>query len=280
MAMFPSVLTYIVGKKNGTATVKVFLKEEDSAAKDHFHRIFDNYVIEFVNIKTRIAEQLEKSQPYQSEPQLDIDIKKRLSEIIKRQGRKLLTSHSTITRISKGYIPEGKLLGKPCIIIHCLDKTLIPFGEQELPYQLEGYPVYIKESVIMFGCGDGCQSLRKGCSIGTPLDSTSGSIGFFIKVRRPGTLEEKRGFLTAAHVALPTFQDFYKENKFFSEHNLGNNSYEIVHPSKGDSNLATRIGMVSEAFCGTLQQNGIGIDAAFVNTYEEYAGNEHTHRIQ
>ena len=37
MAMFPSVLTYIVGKKNGTATVKVFLKDEDSAAKDHFN---------------------------------------------------------------------------------------------------------------------------------------------------------------------------------------------------------------------------------------------------
>lgn len=278
--MFPSVLTYIVGKKDDKPTVKVFLRDDDSSAKDYFHRVFDKHLIQSVNIKKKLEEKLGQPEPYTREQQMDNDVKKRLSDVIKRQGRTLLTNHSTIIRISAGNMPEGILLGKPCIVLHCLDKSLIPIGEQELPSQVEDFPVYIKESFIMFGVCDGCIRLKNGCSIGTTLEESAGSIGFFVKIRKPGQLEEERGFLTAAHVALPNFPDFYGRNRLFSEHNPENHIYEIVHPSIRDSTSSTRIGRVSEAFCGTYRQTNSGIDAAFVNTYEENLGTQHTHIIQ
>lgn len=91
-------------------------------------------------------------------------------------------------------------------------------------------------------------------------------------------MKKEIGFITAAHVALPTFKEFYKAGKLFTEHIQEThlqNEYKIVHPAVKDNPLSQEtIGVVSEAFCGTYGRNDIGIDAAFINTseYKEFEG--------
>lgn len=265
---FPSVVTYIVGKKHGISTIKIFLKDHDSKAEVYFRQTFDNHVIKFVNVSKTIQEPLEKPPPYESPPLMDKDIRKRLKEVIKRHSTALLTNHSHIFQISTGTMPDAKEGEKPCIVIHCFDKTLVPIGEQELPHQLEDFPIYIEEGIIMFGSCAGCTSLRKGCSIG----DKGGSIGLFVTRRKNDKLKKETGFITAAHVALPKFEEFYSSNQLFSEQNILH-PYMIVHPSVLDDVISREtIGEVREAFCGTFVENGIGIDAAFVRTNKEIDG--------
>lgn len=274
MKMFPSVMTYIVGTKNGKSALKVFLKDNDSKAENYFCQAFNTNVTQFVNVTKRMEANIQKPPPIKSQPLIEQEIRKSLREVIKRQSTALMANHSHIIRISTDTEPVGMLVGKPCIVIHCLDKSIVPIGEQELPKELEDYPIYIKEGFIMFGFCDGCETLKNGCSIGIPSDESAGSIGFFVKLRKPDQMEEEAGFLTAAHVALPYFNDFYTEGKLFTEHHLANpNEYEIVHPSSQDSDSVRKIGKVSEAFCGTYGQKSIGIDAAFVNIYNQNTGN-------
>ncbi|XP_078327892.1 uncharacterized protein LOC111115434 [Crassostrea virginica] len=268
LRMFPSVLTYIVGKIKNEPVVKVFLKREDTEAENDFRQSFHRHTMQFVNVTKQMEETLQKAPQVKIQTQMDKDIRKRLGEIIESQSRTLLANHSQIIRISAGNMPEGTSAGKPCIVIHCLDKKLIPTGEQELPKELEGYPVCIQEGFVMFGFCDGCETLKNGCSIGRSSDMVSGSIGFFA-VRKPGQLKEEKGFLTAAHVALPSINEIYEAKTLFTELNLGSSIHEIVHPSWEDSNSAKTIGKVSEAFCGNYGHSSIGIDAAFVNCYEE-----------
>ena len=268
----PSVLTYIVGKKHGKSTTKVFLKYDDSKAEGYFRNSFDKHVTQFVNVSKTIEENLEKPSPYKSRPLMDQNIRTRLKEVIKRHSTALTTNHSQIFQISIGTMPDGEGGEKPCIVIHCFDKSLVPIGEQELPNQLEDYPIYIKEGLIMFGSCEGCTSIKRGCSIGVPTCEAAGSIGIFTTLRKPDTLKKEIGFITAAHVALPTFKEFYEARKLFTENIQETHlqkEYKIVHPSVGDNPLLQEtIGVVSEAFCGTYGKNDIGIDAAFINTSE------------
>ncbi|XP_078329133.1 uncharacterized protein LOC111112657 isoform X2 [Crassostrea virginica] len=271
---FPSVLTYIVGKKHGKSTIKVFLKYDDSKAEGYFRQDFHEHVTQFVNVSKRIEENVEEPSPYKPK-QLKIEDRKRLKEVIKRHSTALTTNHSQIFQISTGTMPDDK--EEPCIVIHCFDKSLVPIGEQELPNELEDCPIYIKEGVIMFGSCKGCTSLKKGCSIGVPSDEDVGSIGSFVTIRNRVTLQKKTGFITAAHVALPTFKEFYREKKLFSEHVI-KDPYKIVHAMLDDK-TPKEIGVVSEAFCGTYKVSEAfcgtyrktykGIDAAFVETNGE-----------
>lgn len=271
---FPSILTYIIGKINDEPAVKVFLKGEDNDAENYFRQSFHKHTMQFVNVTKEMEEALQRAPPVTFQPQMDNEIRKRLGEIIEKHSRTLMANHSQIIQISEGNMPEGTSVGKPCIVIYCLDKLLIPTGEQELPQQLEDYPVCIKEGFIMFGFCEGCENLKNGCSIGRPSDEMSGSIGFFVKVRKPEQFTEEKGFLTAAHVALPNIESYYDENKLLTQCDYRNHLYEIVHPSYGDNKSGKIIGKVSEAFCGNYGQRSIGIDAAFVNVYEDIRGTE------
>ena len=240
---FPSVLTYIVGKKHGKSTTKVFLKYDDSKAEGYFRNAFDKHDSQFVNVSKTIKENLEKPSPYKSESLLGQDIRTRLTEVIHKHSTALTTNHSQIFQISSGTMPDGEGGEKPCIVIHCFDKSLVPIGEQELPNQLEDYPIYIKEGLIMFGSCEGCTSIKRGCSIGVPSRREAGSIGIFTTLRKPDTLKKEIGFITAAHVALPTYKEFYKERKLFTEH-IPNphhqKKYKIVHPSAKDNPLSQK----------------------------------------
>ena len=123
---FPSVLTYIVGKKHGKSTTKVFLKYDDSKAEGYFRNSFEKHVPQFVNVSKTIEENLKKTSPYTSRPLMGQNIRTRLKEVIKRHSTALTTNHSQIFEI--GTMPDGEGGEKPCIVIHCFDKSLVPIG--------------------------------------------------------------------------------------------------------------------------------------------------------
>ena len=274
---FPSNLTFIAGRKNDVSVVKVYLKDDDHKVQANIEK--QAYTIgikpEFVNVSLRMkqSESLkETTKEKKLPPSMDKNTRKHLGNIINNTGEKLMALYSNITWISIGNMPKGLHFGKPCIVLHCLDKMFVPFGEKQLPVSWEGYPVDIRESFVMLACSDGCRSLENGCSIGIPSVKVAGSVGIFVK-RRFSELQV-HGFLTAAHVALEKHRELNNRNSFFSAHALNSNIHEITHPSIIDGRTSTRIGRVKEAFYGqfTSKSNRIGIDAAFVETYEDTKG--------
>ena len=274
---FPSNLTFIAGRKNDVSVVKFFLKDDDHKFQTNIEEQANAIGInpEFVNVSIRMkqSESLkETTKEKKLPPSMDKNTRKHLGNIINNTGEKLMALYSNITWISIGNMPKGLHFGKPCIVLHCLDKMLVPFGEKQLPVSWEGYPVDIRESFVMLACSDGCRSLENGCSIGIPSVKVAGSVGIFVK-RRFSELQV-HGFLTAAHVALEKHRDLNNRNSFFSAHALNSNIHEITHPSIIDGRTITRIGRVKEAFYGqfTSKSNRIGIDAAFVETYEDTKG--------
>lgn len=109
-----------------------------------------------------------------------------MKQIIQDHGKKIYALFSNVVGIQVGKarrvgnsIQEG-----PCIILYCLDKGLIPFGEKPLPESIAGWPCDIREDFVRFGrCFINCpaqnQSLPDpGCCIGIKGDEHSGSAGF------------------------------------------------------------------------------------------------------
>nr|XP_022308693.1 uncharacterized protein LOC111114603 isoform X3 [Crassostrea virginica] len=270
----PSNLTFVAGRKNNISVVKVYLKDDNINVKADIEKRANAIGIkpEFVNVTKRMdkSERLKNTTKAKKvPPSMDKNTRKHLGNIINNTGEKLMALYSNITWISIGNMPKGPNIGKPCIVLHCLDKMIVPFGEKHLPVSWEGYPVDIRESFVMLACSDGCRSLENGCSIGIPSVKVAGSVGIFVK-RRFSELQV-HGFLTAAHVALEKHRDLNNRNSFFSAHALNSKIHEITHPSIIDGRTITRIGRVKEAFYGqfTSKSNRIGIDAAFVETYED-----------
>ena len=275
----PSNLTFVAGRKNDVSVVKVFLKDDNINVKADIEKRANAIGIqpEFVNVTKRMdkSERLKNTTKAKKVPlSMDKNTRKHLGNIINNTGDKLMALYSNITWISIGNMPKGQHFGEPCIVLYCLDKMLVPFGEKQLPVSWEGYPVDIQESFVMLACSDGCRSLENGCSIGIPSGNVTGSVGIFVKMRRRFSELHVHGFLTAAHVALEKHRELNEQNSFFSAHALNSKIHEITHPSMIDGKTVTRIGSVKEAFFGqfTSKSNKIGIDAAFVETYEDTKG--------
>lgn len=158
---------------------------------------------------------------------------------------------------------------KPCIIIYCLDKDLVPFGEKPLPKTLEGFYCDIRKDFIMFGVCFDCHEIthpNPGCCIGLPSNGI-GSAGFLVKGNNSGL--ETSGFRTAAHVAAENWAELYYKNSFLSKLKFGQHNYEIVYPLLPNDVSGQIIGKVRESYCGNWGPEDIGIDAAFVQNYEQ-----------
>lgn len=276
MDSFPSVLTYIAGRENDAYVVKVFLKEEDTDAEKTFRKSCllpdKECTFQFINVAAKKKEILTNLQKRPVKEYLPYEEERRLKGVLKDHRKRLMANYSNIVGISPGIMSKTTRSGEPCIVLRCLAKNLVPFGEQKLPDTLEGYPVDIREDFVMFGHCTGEHSLRSGCSIGIPLVDRAGSVGFFVKLKNPSSLSSKTGFLTAAHVALERFTELCDTNTFLSRHPLRRYIHKIVHPSKKDSNTTKTIGEVCEAFCGNCETTDIGIDAAYVTTNDEEIG--------
>lgn len=279
MDSFPSVLTYIAGRENDAKdayVVKVFLKEEDIDAEKKFRKLSlltdKECTFQFINVAEKKKEILTTLQKIPVKDYLPFEQEIRLKGVLKEHRKRLMANYSNIVGISPGIMSKTRRHGAPCIVLRCLAKNFVPFGEQKLPETLDGYPVDIREDFIMFGHCTGNHSLKSGCSIGIPSVDIAGSLGFFVKLKNPSSLSSNTGFLTAAHVALERFTELCDTNTFLSRHPLRRYVHNIVHPSRKDSNITQTIGVVCEAFCGNCETTDIGIDAAYVTTNEEEIG--------
>lgn len=159
------------------------------------------------------------------------------------------------------------IISQPCIVIYCLDKSIIPYGENKLPETIQGCPCDLREDMEMFGTSTECryENPNPGCSVGMSFKHEFGSAGFLAKSN--ATLENPvTGFLTAAHVVIQELHKLYQAESLLSDCSAGGKKHILIHPSWGHSANSQSIGEVVESFCGNYQ--AVGIDAAFVWNYK------------
>lgn len=76
----------------------------------------------------------------------------------------------------------GNIIYMFCIVIYCLDKLIILFGEKFLLISIGGCICDIRENIILFGickyCGE--ENVNLGCSVGMIFSSVYGFVGFLV----------------------------------------------------------------------------------------------------
>lgn len=273
----PSVQTYIAGTRDGVHVVKVFLIGDDKTnAEIQLRKHYPDVPFEFVDVESEsdnILKNMEKIKKCeQTALEINKESRKKMNEVIQSHAEKVFANHSSIIgiEISNVRSKNNVIVNEFSIVLLCLDESIVPFGESPLPKSLGDYPCDVRKEFVMFGhCAD-CQTLNIGCSIGLPSVKSAGSVGFF--VRSIDIEGSKNGFLTAAHVAIDRCNELYENSSLLSTHSLAEQSHEIIHPSCVDNTVNIVIGEVIESFIGNFGPNGIGIDAAFVQTNQKQSG--------
>lgn len=275
---YSSVLKYIAGQKDNTPAIKVFLSHDDTRAKNFFldnDQIRKGTCFKFVNVAEKSKEIFEAEKEIMDYSSFSDEnhVRTKLGEIINKHAEKLYAKHSSIVGLDVGTCSidfEGKR--QPCIVIYSLDKDLVPYGEDPLPKYLDGWHCDVREDIVMFGiCFDCRQSTfpNPGCCIGLPSNGI-GSAGFLVKSK--GSESQVTGFLTAAHVAAINWTDLYNYNVLLSNLDTSGFQDEIAHPLLPGCTDYKIIGKVKESFCGNWGEEGIGMDAAFVQNFEPRNG--------
>lgn len=250
-------MNYIAGRKDGKYVIKVFLQRKDYTTEEFFKqncRNADEYEFSF----TYATELLMDAKFLNETPPISTQTIEQLRKIIHEEEDKIVALHSNIVGIDIGRTMLNETeFGDPCIVLKCLDKTILPFGESEIPKSLQGYIVDIREDLFMFASCVDCYKLDIGCSIGRLGEQCEGSVGFFVKPRS----DENGGFLTAAHVAFGNVSELIESPEPFQ-----GDFHEIVHPSSSQN----VIGRVTKAYFGNWKSNEYpkGIDAAYVRLDE------------
>ncbi|XP_062608453.1 uncharacterized protein LOC134270277 [Saccostrea cucullata] len=127
--------------------------------------------------------------------------KETLPTISEKEARELFKRHSNLTMISAspyksiGY-SKGKhrVVKKPCILLLCLHKGYIPYGEEEFPRRIGDVEVDVQEGFCNFGNGE---SIEMGGDIRRKGSKSVGTIGGFVSLPF-----SKIGLITCAHVVL------------------------------------------------------------------------------
>lgn len=264
MSKYPSIVRFIAGYKDGrTKVVKVYLHGDDQEVKESFKnccKVSKDTCFEYVDVD-QIQEESEEDKETQlreiNAPDVDDSTRIALRQIIQKYGDKIYSRYSNVVAIQIGNVRRVSNLiqEEPCIILYCLDKSIIPFGEKALPESIAGWPCDVREELFIFGaCPDACPATNNnlpepGCSIGIHSDDNSGSAGFLYLSKKENI---KSGFLTAAHVAVEFFPELYLNSKPLS--NLPLEPKPIVHPSCRDNNRNNyEIGQVVESYFGNYK---------------------------
>lgn len=137
-----------------------------------------------------------------------------------------MASHSNLIGLGVGCKSKGRGLQEQCIVFHCLDKTLIPFGEEEFPEYIEGYPIELRNDYIMLGqTRSNFQPLKSYMF----AQKVSGSVMLYVKSNSPSKLS-KCGFLTPEQVA-SAFAELHAEEALFTTTPFPEATHETVCPS-------------------------------------------------
>lgn len=295
----PSILQCIAGYNgDGKEVMKVFVRgkkpeseKEKKSTKVKLRSCFevpDNYKFEVVYVDTKVKEIKEKTREIKLKEQefgtlvIDMRTSKLLGEIIKKHSKRIYACFTNVVSIgiSKVRCVGNEIRAETCITLYCLDKNLIPFGEKPLPKYLDEWPCDVREDIVMFGntCPSNCPAIDNdlpelGCSIGIKEKQSSGSVGFLVESRDPGN-GFTNGFLTASHVAVDNFADYYNEN-LLSKHDYPSFLNLIVHPSYEDSAAQSQdVGHVVESIFGDYKS--AGIDVALVETRKRESKGSYT----
>lgn len=277
----PSIVKFIVGHKGDRKpVVKVFTRGDEETTKSFFIsccNVSKDTKFEFENVQdtNKLYDDDEKV-TYVSDKRKSKDLK----EFIQRNAKKIYAKYSNIVgiRISCGSRFGDTETDSHGIILYCLDKSIIPFGENPLPKHLSGWPCIHREDFFMFGkCPEDCLSTNDklpvpGCSIGIPLCAWLGSVGFLYESINPNN-EFGSGFLTASHVAIKDFKELYHDETPLSNHSLRSKKYLIVHPTcQNDQHVGNTnehyqvVGEVVESFIGNFGTSGKSLDIAIVRS--------------
>lgn len=189
-------------------------------------------------------------------------------QIIRKNGKKMFARYSNIIGIRLGQTKQSN------IILYCLDRTIIPFGEHSLPESIAGKPCDLIENFIILGkCPSYCSEEipEYGCSIGIPSKQGAGSVGFFYETDNS---KFGSGFITAAHVAIESCYESRYQNRLLSNCSLRRQgqriTHSIVHPKcRNDEGNEHIVGQVVESFYGEYKLSSTlteGLDFAAVKT--------------
>lgn len=266
---YPFIIKYIAGRKYGNDFVKVFVSQDagiktQKCVNDCF-KVSKDTEFEFENVKEmkkskkddamKIVEEKDSASSQSTSGEL--------FKIIRENRKKIFARYSNVIAIR-----EGTKQGKPCVVLHCLDKDIVPYGENPLPECIGVWPCAVREDFItLANCPETCPSTNQnfpepGCSIGISNHICSGSVGFLYESENYGS-----GFLTASHVAVKNCHRWYRKDKILSEQTLNTN---IVHPSWPDTERGNDehvVGKVVKAFFGIHKSSkGLieGLDLAAV----------------
>lgn len=193
----------------------------------------DDYEIVHVNNDFRNK----SSDLEESESSLEKNERKKMQGVIGNMKDRILALHSNVVGLGVGYMPRKWY--KPCFVLYCVDKSLVPFGEKALPYELEGYPVELRDDYVMFGHAQFPEDRRNES---TTFLSNDGSAHLRVKSRRKNASLFENRFLTPALVA-PTFVELYKIGALLAENPFSKRTREDVDPwfFKNDSKKVTNI---------------------------------------
>lgn len=268
-----SFLQYIAGYNSvGNTVVKVFLRgkepmEEENPDIEKIRKclnISKDFILDLVYTGTKpedVMQNVNKIRDLERK-KFDNDIKANLKKIIQKYEDEIYARYSAVIGIGMSQVrfDEETLLIEPCIVLYCLDKKLIPFGEKPLPKKIEKWSCDIREDFVMFGhCPTACPASNgnlpePGCSIGLAEVETTGSVGFLVE------FNNEFGFLTASHVVVRNFEYFYNEEITFLYPTHQSNGDVIVHPSKEDcQRVNLEVGEVVQSFFGNYESRALDL---------------------
>ncbi|XP_013389014.1 uncharacterized protein LOC106157810 [Lingula anatina] len=136
-----------------------------------------------------------------------------IGQAIQKSSEHLFKNHRNLTIISASpvKVQGGEITCKPCIVLYCRAKGVVPLGDPLFPKLIEGIPVDVREGFVSLSMHNSAPQtpenvhfgqnttfysnpLRMGCSIGLSKSIFTGTSGVF--VQQEGTL----CFLTCSHV--------------------------------------------------------------------------------
>lgn len=150
----PSIIQFIAGRRSdGKPVVKVYLRNDDLEAEHNFKNcsnVSEETRFEFVNVEKipkLISKDVEKINIQEkSVPPINTATFAQLREIIQEQGDAIYSKYSNVVGIGISPVRSvGDLIqNEPCIVLYCLDKNIIPFGETQLPESIAGLALRYK----------------------------------------------------------------------------------------------------------------------------------------
>lgn len=274
-----SFLHYIAGlNSDGKPSIKVFFRDDNKDIKEFksfckgCFTVSDDTDFQFVSVAVKAPREIKQDDEIAVEekkaPAISTLKKKQLEKVIDEQGDTIYAKYSNVIGIGISRVrrKDKIILKQPCIVLYCLVEDITPFGENKLPVDIEGYPCDIREDFVMFGkgkCPHDCPAYDKslpepGCCIG--ITDSYGSVGFLVEFRNHSTC----GFLTASHVVVQGFKEFYRPNISLPNISSSRNKEPVVHITNSALEH-TNVGEVVEAFFGNYDSKE-GVDLALVKS--------------